>query len=159
MVLAVVLAVTVLEVGAADAHSRRRHRRQKQKEQEKKTRVEERQVSNLGVSIDFEDREPTLPLSEVIVDDDDDYFSGNITGFRNECQGKILVEVFHADGEPVGSAEASDSGSWSVTFEDPGSDGYFARATRFGTGKGARFACGKGVSETIEFEDGDAGLL
>jgi hypothetical protein len=159
VLLVVVMAVTVLEIGTADAHSRRRHRRQAKKNQNKNTRVEERQVSNLGVTIDFEDREPTLPLGEVLVDDDDDFFSGTITGFKNECQGRILVEVFHANGQAVGGVEASDSGSWSVTAEDPGTGGYFARATRYGTGRGARFACGKGVSNTTEFEDGDAGLI
>ena len=157
VLLVVVLAVTVLEAGA-DAHSRRRHRRQKAKK-DKQSRVEERQVSNLGVTIDFEDREPVLPLGGgTLFDDDPDYFSGTITGFKNECQGRILVEVFHADGQAVGSSEASDSGAWSVTAEDPGTGGYFARATRYGTGKGARFACGKGISSTTNFEDADAGI-
>jgi hypothetical protein len=159
VLLVVVMAVTVLEAGTADAHSRRRHRRAHQKNKDKNTRAEERQVSNLGVTIDFEDRESTVPLGEFLVDDDDDYFSGTITGFKNECQGRILVEVFHANGLAVGSTEASDSGAWSVTAEDPGSGGYFARATRYGTGKGARFACGKGVSNTTNFEDGESGLL
>jgi len=158
MLLVVVLAVTVLEAGA-DAHSRRRRHRRATNKDKQNTRVEERQVSNLGVTIDFEDREPVLPLGGgTLFDDDPDFFSGTITGFKNECQGRILVEVFHANGEAVGGVEASDSGSWSVTAEDPGTGGYFARATRYGTGKGARFACGKGVSSTTNFDDGDAGL-
>ena len=148
VLLVVVLAVTMLEAGADAANRRRRHRRATNKDDKKNTRVEERQVSNLGVTIDFEDREPILPLGGgVLFDDDPDVFSGSITGFRNECQGKILVEVFHADGEAVGAVEASDSGAWSLQSEDPGTDGYFARATRFGTGKGARFACGKGCPQ------------
>jgi hypothetical protein len=158
VLLVVVLAVTVLEAGA-DAHNRRRHRRQHQKKNNKNTRVEERQVSNLGVTIDFEDREPALPLGVgVLFDDDPDVFSGTITGFKNECQGRILVEVFHANGQAVGAVEASDSGAWSLQSEDPGTGGYFARATRYGTGRGARFACGKGISSTTNFEDGDAGI-
>jgi hypothetical protein len=158
VLLVVVLAVAVLEAGA-DAGTRRRHRRQKAKKEQRQTRVEERQVSNLGVTIDFEDREPVLPLGGgVLFDDDPDVFSGTITGFKNECQGRILVEVFHADGQAVGSTEASDSGAWSLTSEDPGTGGYFARATRYGTGRGARFACGKGVSSTTNFDDADAGI-
>ena len=158
VLLVVVLAVTVLEAGA-DAHNRRRHRRQHNKNKNKNTRVEERQVSNLGVTIDFEDREPVLPLGGgVLFDDDPDVFSGTITGFKNECQGRILVEVFHADGQAVGAVEASDSGAWSLQHEDPGTGGYFARATRYGTGRGARFACGKGVSSTTNFDDADAGI-
>ena len=162
VLLVVVLALAVLEVGTADAHNRRRHRRQAKKN-DKRTRVEERQVSNLGVTISFEDREPTLPLGELLVDDDDDFFDGTITGFKNECQGRILVELFTGNGQAVGSAEASDSGSWSIISEDPAegysTDQFFARATRYGTGKGARFACGKGLSDTITIEDGDSGLI
>lgn len=164
VLMVVVLAVTVLEVGVSDAHNRRRHRRQAQRNQDKRTRVDERQVSNLGVTIQFTDREPALPLGGgLILDDDPDFFDGSITGFRNSCQGRILVEVFRANGEAMGSVEASDSGSWSITYEDPvGTDDgaqFFARATRFGTGRGARFQCGKGISDTITIEDDDAGLF
>ena len=153
----VVLAVTVLEAGDADAHSRRRHRRQAKKD--KNTRVEERQVSNLGVTISFQDREPAIPISEATFDDDNDFFEGTISGFKNQCQGRILVELFAADGQAAGSTEASDSGSWAIVAEDPAesydTDQFFARATRFGTGRGARFACGKGISDTITISDGD----
>lgn len=158
VLMVVVLAVTVLEAGV-DAHNRRRHRRGHQKNKGKQTRVEDRQVSNLGVTIDFEDREPVIPLGGgLLFDDDPDFFTGTITGFRNQCQGRILVEVFHANGQAVGAVEASDSGAWSVEAEDPGEGSYFARATRFGTGRGARFACGKGISDTITIEDADAGI-
>lgn len=162
VLMVVVLAVTVLEAGDADAHNRRRHRRQAKKD--KRTRVEERQVSNLGVTISFTDREPALPIGGgFILDDDPDFFEGSITGFRNQCQGRILVEVFAADGQAVGSTDASDSGAWSLTAEDPSgaydTDQFFARATRFGTGKGARFACGKGISDTITVVDDDASLF
>ena len=160
VLLVVVLAVTLLEVGA-DAHNRRRHRRQAKKNQNKNTRVEERQVSNLGVTIDFTDREATIPL--IIGEDSDDFFSGSITGFKNSCQGRILVEIFRASGEAIGSTEASDSGAYSAAIEDPahgdGEGAFFARATRFGTGKGARFACGKGLSETETFTDAEGGLV
>lgn len=165
VLMVVVLAVTVLEAGDADAHNRRRHRRQAQRNKDKNTRVDERQVSNLGVTIQFTDREPAVPLGGgLILDDDPDYFDGTITGFKNQCQGRILVEVFRANGEAIGSTEASDSGAWSVTYEDPTDAGddsaqFFARATRFGTGKGARFACGKGISDTITADDSDASLF
>ena len=162
VLMVVVLAVTVLEVGVSDAHSRRRHRRQAQRD--KRTRVEERQVSNLGVTISYTDREPAVPVGGgFILDDDPDFFEGSITGFKNQCQGRILVELFAADGQAVGTADASDSGSWSVVSEDPAeaydTDQFFARATRFGTGKGARFACGKGISDTITIVDEDASLF
>lgn len=161
VLLVVVLAVTVLEAGVSDAHSRRKHRRQAKKNQNKNTRVEERQVSNLGVTIDFTDREATLP--PLIGEDSDDFFSGSITGFKNSCQGRILVEIFRASGEAIGSTEASDSGAYSVAIEDPahgdGEGAFFARATRFGTGKGARFACGKGLSETQTFTDAEGGII
>jgi hypothetical protein len=160
----VVLAITVLDVGISDAHSRRRHRRQAQKNRDKQTRVEERQVSNLGVTVQFTDNEPILPLGGgFILDDDPDFFDGSVTGFRNQCQGRILVEVFRANGESLGSTEASDSGSWNLQYEDPVQSGdssqFFARATRFGTGRGARFACGKGISDTITATDEDASLF
>lgn len=158
----VVLAVTVLEAGDADAHSRRRHRRQAQRNKDKNTRVEERQVSNLGVTISFQDEEPVIPVSEATFQDNTDFFEGSITGFKNQCQGRILVEVFAADGQSVGSTEASDSGSWNVPSEDPAdtysTDQFFARATRFGTGRGARFACGKGISDTVTITD-DSGVI
>ena len=164
VLMVVVLAVTVLEAGDADAHSRRRHRRQAQKRKDKNTRVEERQVSNLGVTIQFNDRESAIPeIDELLGDDDDDFFDGSITGFKNQCQGRILVEVFSAGGQAVGSTEASDSGAWAVVSEDPAeaydTTSFFARATRFGTGKGARFACGKGISDTITITDDDSGII
>jgi hypothetical protein len=159
VLLVVVVAVTMLDAGA-DAHNRRRRHRQATNKG-KNSRVEERQVSTLGVSIDFTDREATLP--PLLGEDAEDFFSGNITGFKNECQGRILVEIFRANGEAIASVEASDSGAYSVGAEDPahGDDegSFFARATRYGTGKGARFACGKGISDSQTFTDGNGGVI
>src|SRR5690349_18681581 len=93
LLLVVVLAVTVLEANADAAARRRRRRRAHQ--QEKKTRVEDRQVSNLGVTIQFHDNEATLPLGGgTVFEDPPDYFDGSISGFKASCQGRIVVEIF-----------------------------------------------------------------
>jgi hypothetical protein len=155
----VVLAVTVLEAGTADAHNRRRHRAHHRAQ--KKSRPTDRQVSNLGVTIDFTDREADLP--PLVGEDAPDFFSGSISGFKNSCQGRILVEIFRSNGEAIASVEGSDDGAYSVEAEDPahGDDegNFFARATRFGTGRGARFACAKGISDTATFADANGGII
>jgi hypothetical protein len=162
LLLVAVLALTMIDAGADAASRRRRTRREnKQEHQDKQRSGEDRSVDNLGVTVSFQDNEPLLPLGGgTLFDDDPDYFSGSISGFRNRCQGRILVEVFHANGKPVGSIEGSDNGSWSLQAEDPVKSGdgaeFFARASRFGTGKGARLTCAKGLSDTITIEDGDA---
>jgi len=162
VLLVVAVALTVLEVGA-DASARRRRRRRAH-QQEKRTRVEDRQVSNLGVTIAYHDSEATVPLGGgTLFEDPPDYFDGSISGFKASCQGRIVVEIFMSSGASIGSVEASDDGTWSFTREDPnngdGDFSAFARATRYGTGKGARFACGKGISDTEGFTDNSSSLV
>jgi hypothetical protein len=120
-------------------------------EAKKKRRRSDHVVGVSSVTIDFEDREPTIPLP-IISNDPDDYFHGKITPVRG-CEGRHTVQVQRARGGVVGTTEVSSDGTWRMTREDPGNDSYFAKASGV-TVRGAK-ACSRGTSPVIAVEESD----